>query len=58
MSTILRRYGDARMTGSGACCFVAFTDEDAAQDALLSLPGNMKGQVVRGLASHPLSALT
>jgi 4-diphosphocytidyl-2-C-methyl-D-erythritol kinase len=54
----LRRYGDARMTGSGACCFVAFPDEGAAQDALLSLPGNMKGQVVRGLASHPLSALT
>jgi 4-diphosphocytidyl-2-C-methyl-D-erythritol kinase len=54
----LRRYGDARMTGSGACCFVAFSNEDAAQDALLSLPGNMKGRVVRGLASHPLSALT
>jgi 4-diphosphocytidyl-2-C-methyl-D-erythritol kinase len=54
----LRRHGDARMTGSGACCFVAFTDESAAQAALLSLPGNMKGQVVRGLASHPLSALT
>lgn len=54
----LRRHGAARMTGSGACCFVAFPDEAAAQDALLSLPGNMKGQVVRGLASHPLSALT
>ena len=54
----LRRYGEARMTGSGACCFVAFTEEDAAQDALLSLPGNIKGRVVRGLASHPLSALT
>jgi 4-diphosphocytidyl-2-C-methyl-D-erythritol kinase len=54
----LRRHGDARMTGSGACCFVAFTEEDAAQAALLSLPGNMKGQVVRGLAAHPLSALT
>ncbi len=54
----LRRYGDARMTGSGACCFVAFPDAAAAQAALVSLPGNMKGQVVRGLAAHPLSALT
>jgi 4-diphosphocytidyl-2-C-methyl-D-erythritol kinase len=54
----LRRYGNARMTGSGACCFVTFTEEGAAQAALLSLPGNMKGLVVCGLAAHPLSALT
>jgi len=46
------------MTGSGACCFVTFTEEGAAQAALLSLPGNIKGRVVRGLTSHPLSALT
>jgi 4-diphosphocytidyl-2-C-methyl-D-erythritol kinase len=54
----LRQYGAARMTGSGACCFVAFQNEPAARAAQASLPDNMRGQVVRGLATHPLFALT
>jgi len=54
----LRPYGAARMTGSGACCFVDFPNEASAQAAQVSLPSNMKGLIVRGLAAHPLSALT
>lgn len=55
---ILRRHGDARMTGSGACCFVGFTTEAAALAALALLPDNMQARVVRGLPAHPLCALT
>jgi 4-diphosphocytidyl-2-C-methyl-D-erythritol kinase len=54
----LRQYGAARMTGSGACCFVELPNEPAARAAQAGLPGNMRGQVVRGLAAHPLFALT
>lgn len=54
----LRTHGDARMTGSGACCFVAFADAAAARAALASLPPDMRGQVVAGLPVHPLAVLT
>lgn len=55
---ILRRHGDARMTGSGACCFVGFATEAAALAALALLPDNMRARAVRGLPAHPLCALT
>ncbi|MDO9601332.1 MAG: 4-(cytidine 5'-diphospho)-2-C-methyl-D-erythritol kinase [Rhodocyclaceae bacterium] len=54
----LRSCGDARMTGSGAGCFVEFRDEAAARAAHALLPDNMQGLVVRGLGVHPLFALT
>ncbi|HEX4984727.1 MAG TPA: 4-(cytidine 5'-diphospho)-2-C-methyl-D-erythritol kinase [Burkholderiales bacterium] len=50
----LRRYGDARMTGSGACVFCAFDSEEAARKALAELPAGMHGFVARGLDRHPL----
>ena len=50
----LRRHGDARMTGSGACCFVGFSDPAAAETASNSLSPDMRGRVVRGLPAHPL----
>lgn len=49
----LRRFGDARMTGSGACCFVPFPDRPSADAACRSLPGDMAARVVRGLPAHP-----
>ena len=56
----LRAYGDARMSGSGACCFVAFNAESEATAALANLrqqtPG-MDGFVARGLDCHPLTVL-
>ena len=50
----LHRYGDARMTGSGACVFCAFDSEDEARKVLSELPADMRGFVARGLDRHPL----
>lgn len=50
----LRQYGDARMSGSGACCFVEFAAESAARAALAALPAGMRGFVAAGLDRHPL----
>lgn len=52
--TWLGQWGDARMTGSGACCFVAFTEEQAARQALQQLPPEFTGFVARGMNDHPL----
>jgi 4-diphosphocytidyl-2-C-methyl-D-erythritol kinase len=53
----LRQYGDARMSGSGACCFVEFDRESAARAALAALPADMKGFVAPGLDRHPLAMI-
>lgn len=52
----LRQFGEARMTGSGACCFAGFGDEAQARSVLARLPGagDMRGFVARGLDRHPL----
>ena len=50
----LRQYGDARMTGSGACVFCGFETEAQAQWVLSELPADMRGFVARGLDRHPL----
>ncbi len=50
----LQRYGDARMTGSGACVFCAFDSEEQARRVLGELPADMRGFVARGLERHPL----
>jgi len=50
----LGRFGEARMTGSGACVFASFGAEDAARDVLRQLPGTMQGFVAQGLDKHPL----
>jgi 4-diphosphocytidyl-2-C-methyl-D-erythritol kinase len=50
----LRRFGDARMTGSGACVFCAFDSEEHARRVLSELPADMRGFVARGLDRHPL----
>lgn len=53
----LRAYGDARMSGSGACCFVEFAAESAARAALAALPAGMCGFVAAGLDRHPLALI-
>jgi 4-diphosphocytidyl-2-C-methyl-D-erythritol kinase len=50
----LHHYGDARMTGSGACVFCAFDNEEQARRVLSVLPAEMRGFVARGLDRHPL----
>jgi len=53
----LRQHGDARMSGSGACCFVDFVRESAARAALVALPADMRGFVAAGLDRHPLAMI-
>jgi 4-diphosphocytidyl-2-C-methyl-D-erythritol kinase len=53
----LARFGDARMTGSGACVFAGFATEEAAREALAKRPGDMRGWAARGLDAHPLRTL-
>ena len=50
----LRQYGDARMTGSGACVFAAFSAEFEARDVLARKTAEMQGFVAQGLEQHPL----
>ena len=50
----LSQFGQARMTGSGACVFVEFAREEQAQAVLNKLPEDMRGIVARGLQHHPL----
>ena len=50
----LSAFGDARMTGSGACVFAAFSEEARAREVFAQLPATMQGFVARGLDRHPL----
>ena len=53
----LREFGDARMSGSGACVFAEFATEREARSVLSRMPAQMRGFVAKGLESHPLAAL-
>jgi 4-diphosphocytidyl-2-C-methyl-D-erythritol kinase len=50
----LRQFGDARMTGSGACVFAAFPDRATAERVFAARPDGMNGFVADGLDTHPL----
>jgi len=52
----LRRFGDARMSGSGACVFAEFATEREARSVHSRMPADMRGFVVRGLDRQPLAA--
>lgn len=53
----LDAYGEARMSGSGACVFAEFASQQAALAVLGELPATMAGWVAAGLDRHPLWAL-
>lgn len=53
----LGSYGDARMTGSGACVFCAFSSEGEADEVLSKMPPVWTAWKARSLARHPLQAL-
>ena len=53
----LRQFGDARMSGSGACVFAEFATEREARSVHSKMPADMRGLVVRGLDRQPLAAL-
>jgi 4-diphosphocytidyl-2-C-methyl-D-erythritol kinase len=50
----LKQFGDARMTGSGACVFAAFETEREAREVFAKMPAEMQGFVAQGLDHHPL----
>jgi 4-diphosphocytidyl-2-C-methyl-D-erythritol kinase len=53
----LQTYGDARMTGSGACVFCAFAREEQADEVLKLVPQRWKVWKARGIRFHPLKDL-
>ncbi|WP_298600154.1 4-(cytidine 5'-diphospho)-2-C-methyl-D-erythritol kinase [Zoogloea sp.] len=50
----LSQYGDARMSGSGACLFAPFDTEERARQVAVSAPSGWKVWVAQGLDRHPL----
>ncbi|RJG03591.1 4-(cytidine 5'-diphospho)-2-C-methyl-D-erythritol kinase [Noviherbaspirillum sedimenti] len=51
----LQKYGDARMTGSGACVFSFFAHEPDADAVLKAVPAHWKAWKARAIAQHPLA---
>lgn len=52
----LGQYGDARMTGSGACVFCAFSSEAEAAAVVQNVPPAWRAWKATSLARHPLAA--
>jgi 4-diphosphocytidyl-2-C-methyl-D-erythritol kinase len=50
----LSEFGEARLTGTGACVFVALDNEAAAQRAAARVPARWTGYIVRGVNRSPL----
>jgi 4-diphosphocytidyl-2-C-methyl-D-erythritol kinase len=50
----LQEFGEARLTGTGACVFVALPDERTAEAVRARLPARWSGYVARGLNRSPL----
>lgn len=50
----LSDFGEARMTGSGACVFAAFASESEANAVLQSVPAAWRGWKASSLAAHPM----
>jgi 4-diphosphocytidyl-2-C-methyl-D-erythritol kinase len=53
----LGKYGDARLTGTGAAVFAAFESEGEAQGVLARLPEHLQGVVGRGLNHSPVLSM-
>ena len=50
----LSRYGDARLTGTGACVFVACATNAAAREIMKELPPSLDAYPARGMNDSPL----
>jgi 4-diphosphocytidyl-2-C-methyl-D-erythritol kinase len=53
----LRKYGEARMTGSGSCVFCSFEQEQQAEQVLNEVPAGWKAWKARAITRHPLAHL-
>jgi 4-diphosphocytidyl-2-C-methyl-D-erythritol kinase len=50
----LNQFADARLTGTGACVFAAFAEQQLARELLLKKPAGLNGFVARGINRSPL----
>ena len=50
----LSRYGDARLTGTGACIFLQFSDQESARNVYNKLASDKEVYIAEGLAVSPL----
>lgn len=55
--TWLSDFGEARMTGSGACVFAAFASEEDADAVLKQVPPRWRAWKTRTLDAHPMATL-
>ncbi|MFZ6674582.1 4-(cytidine 5'-diphospho)-2-C-methyl-D-erythritol kinase [Undibacterium sp. Xuan67W] len=53
----LKTFGDARMTGSGACVFCAFSDEANADQVLTQVPDKWTAWKAKAIRQHPMTHL-
>lgn len=53
----LSQYGKARLTGTGACIFASFTNEEECRYVFSLLPANFKGFVAQGVNRSPVHEL-
>ncbi len=53
----LAQYASPRMTGTGACLFADFDNQQQAQQVVENLPSNWQGFVAKGSNRSPLTAL-
>jgi 4-diphosphocytidyl-2-C-methyl-D-erythritol kinase len=53
----LAQFGEARMTGSGACVFCPFEQEHQADAVLNTVPAHWKAWKAKAIAHHPLAYL-
>lgn len=54
---VLKQYGDALMTGSGACVFLPMPNEQAAKEVYEEVSAHFKAYCVAGLDKHPLAEI-
>lgn len=53
----LQQFGDAKMTGSGACVFCSFEYESQAREVLQQVPTHWKAWTAKAMQQHPLAGL-
>ncbi len=51
---VLSQFGNALMTGSGACVFAEFASREQAEAVIQQLPTEMRSVLAQGLSKHPL----
>lgn len=50
---LLNKFGNARLTGTGACCFARFNSEEKAQQVLNEVSTDFKGFIAKGVNLSP-----